>query len=135
MSDSTAETAAACEAAALLDLAMSESQAPVGDLGDALARMSRALSGACQLVEGKRSELLDATAKAHLQRCREAFEREVALCIESLQFHDRMMQQLTHAKNRLAAPAAGTSLSAEQGQRAVDAWMTRHAAEGSIELF
>jgi hypothetical protein len=135
MSESTPETAAAVDAAALLDLAMNESQAPVDELGSALARMSRALSGACQLVEGKRADLLDATAKAHLQRCREAFEREVALCIESLQFHDRMMQQLTHARNCLAAPAAGTSLPSPSGQRAVDAWMTRHAAEGSIELF
>jgi hypothetical protein len=133
MSHETIKVPTVNEAAALLDLAMSETQSPVGELGDALARMSRALSGACTLVEGKRNGRVDAEMLAHIERCRELFVREVAVCIESLQFHDRLIQQLTHAKNCLAAQGANSSLPA--AQRAVDAWMTRHAAEGSIELF
>ena len=133
MSHETLEDPAVNEAAALLDLAMVESHPPVGELGGALARMSRALAGACHLIEGRRDGRVDADMIAHIERCREMFVREVAVCIESLQFHDRLIQQLTHAKNCLAAQGADLSLPA--AQRAVDEWMTRHAAEGSIELF
>jgi len=37
----------------------------------------------------------------HFQRCREMFERDVSVCIENLQFHDRMLQQISHAKKTL----------------------------------
>jgi hypothetical protein len=127
------EVPAVNEAAALLELAMSESKSPVGELGDALARMSRALSGACTLIEGKRNERLDAEVLAHIEHCKKLFVREVKVCIESLQFHDRLVQQLTHAKNCLAAHGADSSL--PDAQRAVDSWTTRHAAEGTVELF
>ena len=39
---------------------------------------------------------------------RSRFAREVAVCIESLQFHDRLMQQLTQVRNLLASLAAET---------------------------
>lgn len=133
MSHDTEADPAVVEAAALLDLAMNESQSPMGELGDALARMSRVLSGTCTLIEGKGNELLDAKMRSQIEQCRDLFVKEVAVCIESLQFHDRLIQQLTHAKNCLAAQGGDPTLPA--AQRAVDAWMTRHAAEGSIELF
>jgi hypothetical protein len=133
MSKESEEATAALEAAALLELAMSESHSPVGELGGALARMSRVLSGCCTLVEGQRSAALDEETRSYIQRTRELFEREVQVCIESLQFHDRLMQQLTHAKKCLATQSADPAQSA--AKRAVDSWMTRHAAEGSIELF
>jgi hypothetical protein len=133
MSKESEEAAAALEAAALLELAMSESHSPVGELGGALARMSRVLSGCCALVEGQGSAALDEKTREYIKRTRELFEREVQVCIESLQFHDRLMQQLSHAKKCLATQSPASAQAA--AKREVDSWMTRHAAEGSIELF
>ena len=124
---------AASEAVALLELAMSESHSPVGELGDALARMSRALSECCELVDDTHGAKLDDVTRAHLQRCREMFERNVSVCIENLQFHDRMIQQLAHARKCLAKSNENSTLPDVKGT--VDTWQTRHAAEGSIELF
>ena len=70
-------------AAALIALALSESQQPVEALGEALARIAAAAAA------GRRPRA-----------------RDVATCIESLQFHDRMIQQLTHVRDLLANVAA-----------------------------
>jgi len=65
-----------------------------------------------------------------LQVLRDAFARDLAVCIESLQFHDRLVQQLTQARDLLtglgAKPLRSTvpSLPANEGGIA-----------GSIELF
>ena len=69
--------------AALIELAISESQRPVETLGEALRRISAATAA------GERPLAAD-----------------VAACIESLQFHDRMIQQLTHVRDLLAGAAA-----------------------------
>jgi hypothetical protein len=80
------ERSAALEAAiALLALAMHESHAPVDVLGGALERMARALAQ---------------TARA--PGAQQALERDLALCIEGLQFHDRMIQQLTQVREFLS---------------------------------
>jgi len=85
-------------AASLLALAMHESHAPVGALGAALERMARALAKSARALEQQRSgEISDLAA------CHETFEREIAACVEGLQFHDRLMQQLAHVRNCLAA--------------------------------
>jgi hypothetical protein len=87
-------------AAALIALAMHESQIPVVELGGALTRLA--------------SKLHDDTADVRIDK--ETFAREVAVCIESLQFHDRLMQQLTQVRNLLASLAAETlPASADQG--------------------
>lgn len=70
-------------AAALIALAMSESQRPVAALGQALARIAAAVAA------GEPPRAAD-----------------IAACIESLQFHDRMIQQLTHVRDLLANVAA-----------------------------
>jgi uncharacterized membrane-anchored protein YjiN (DUF445 family) len=113
---------------------MTESHPPVGELGDALARISRALSECCKLVDDVRGSRLDEVSRVHLQRTRETFERDVSICIESLQFHDRMIQQLVHAKKCLVEGEDADSTLPE-AKRSVEAWKTRHAAEGTIELF
>ena len=74
-------------AAALIELAISESQRPVETLGQALTRIAGAVTG------GKRPS-------AH----------DVAACIEGLQFHDRMTQQLTQVRDLLAHAAAEEAL-------------------------
>lgn len=71
-------------AAALIELAISESQQPVDTLGEALTRISTAAAA------GARPRADD-----------------VAACIESLQFHDRMVQELTHVRDLLAHVATG----------------------------
>lgn len=118
----------ASEATALLDLAITESQAPVGELGDSLERMSRALAQCRHLAQAHHDDSLNPELIRTLKLCRDTFEREVARCIESLQFHDRLIQQLTHARDCLNALGGSDS-------GASDVWANRHAAEGSIELF
>jgi hypothetical protein len=76
-------------AAALIELALHESNGPVEDLGGALTRLA-------QLVSTKPG---DAAVEPEL-RARVA--REVSVCIESLQFHDRLTQQLIQVRNLLA---------------------------------
>jgi len=83
---------AAATAATLIELALSESQRPVVELGEALARVSTALSAG-------------ATPAA----------RDLEICVECLQFHDRMMQQLSQVRNLLAAVAAMGSADATPG--------------------
>ncbi len=70
--------------AAFLALAMHESQRPVNVLGGALERMAEAIARAD----------------------RAAAERELAVCVENLQFHDRLMQQLTQIRSCITSLAA-----------------------------
>lgn len=105
----TSERVTALEAAAaLLDLAMRESHGPVELLGSAVERMTGALAHQARLLErqravghaGNRRE--DEACLDDLAACQDAFEREIAVCIETLQFHDRLMQQLAQVRNCLA---------------------------------
>jgi hypothetical protein len=77
-------------AAALIELCLHESNGPVEELSGALARMA-------QLVQGRPDE--------DIQADRAQLAREVAICIENLQFHDRLTQQLTQVRNLLATLA------------------------------
>jgi len=87
-----AEPASPVEAAAaLIELSLHESNGPVEDLSGALARIARL----AQSPPGAANEPLD----------RAQLAREVAVCIESLQFHDRLTQQLTQVRNLLATLA------------------------------
>ncbi|MGH8140292.1 MAG: hypothetical protein ACREVV_19110 [Steroidobacteraceae bacterium] len=73
------QTAAAVEAATLLlTRAIQDTRKPVADLCSALQRMHRAV------VAG------------------EPVARDLAVCIESVQFHDRLVQQLAFARDLLA---------------------------------
>lgn len=85
--------------AALIELAVHESKAPVDALSGALERMTKILSG------------VDAAPVP-----REQLAREVAICIESLQFHDRLSQQLLQVRNILASLVAHGLLPDESGQ-------------------
>jgi hypothetical protein len=79
-------------AAALIELALHESNGPVEDLSRALGRLAQAVQDA---APGSPTSGLAAHE-------REQLAREVAICIESLQFHDRLTQQLTQVRNLLA---------------------------------
>ena len=98
------------DAARLLALAMHESHAPVEALAGALERMAAALA---QCAPGLGRE------------GRERLEREIALCIESLQFHDRLIQRLERVSRALG----------DGGSAAPDPLCGAAAAQGTIELF
>lgn len=85
---------AAATAAALIELALSESQRPVAALGEALSRVAAAVSAG------------GAPAAADL-----------AVCVECLQFHDRMVQQLSQVRDLLAAVAATGAADTSPGGR------------------
>jgi hypothetical protein len=84
----------AATAAALVELALSESQRPVTELGEALARVAAATRAG-------------AAASA----------RDLETCIECLQFHDRMVQQLSQVRDLLSAVAAAGSADKAPGGR------------------
>jgi hypothetical protein len=79
-------------AAALIELCLHESNGPVEELSSALGRMA-------QLVHGEPDR------NGGAAELRAKLAREVAVCIESLQFHDRLTQQLTQVRNLLATLA------------------------------
>ncbi|HTY51349.1 MAG TPA: hypothetical protein VMB48_16810 [Steroidobacteraceae bacterium] len=114
-------------AAALLSLAMAESQAPVARLGAALVHMIQALA---QHGRTGASGLPDAASYGAFMA---VVERELAVCVEELQFHDRLMQQLTQVRDCVAA-LRDPSAQFPDGQ-----WLKRRSrtvsGEGSVELF
>ncbi len=77
-------------AAALIALAMHESQGPVSSLSSSLGRIAESV--------GSPDKQMD----------RATLAREMTVCVEALQFHDRLMQQLTQVRNLLASIAADT---------------------------
>jgi hypothetical protein len=85
---------AAATAAALIELALSESQRPVTELGEALSRVSAAVSAGVSPAA-----------------------RDLEACVECLQFHDRMVQQLSQVRDLLSAVAATGSADAAPGGR------------------
>ena len=85
---------AAATAAALIELALSESLRPVAELGEALARVNVAASAGTRPAA-----------------------RDLEVCVESLQFHDRLVQQLSQVRDLLAAVAATGSADAAPGGR------------------
>jgi hypothetical protein len=85
---------AAATAAALIELALSESLRPMAALAEALSRVSAAASAGV-------SPAAD----------------DLAACVECLQFHDRLTQQLAQVRDLLAGVAAAGSMDAVPGGR------------------
>jgi hypothetical protein len=85
---------AAATAAALIELALSESQRPVVELGEALSRVNAAVAAGAAPAA-----------------------RDLETCVECLQFHDRMMQQLSQVRDLLAAVAATGAIEATPSGR------------------
>ena len=80
--------AAVMRATELLVHSMQEADAPIADVSEALARMAAALN----------EPAVDA------QELRALFARNIAVCIESLQSYDRLVQQLAKARDLLTGP-------------------------------
>ncbi len=118
-------------AAALIQLSLHESNGPVEDMSDALGRLA-------QLVQAKPDTRTTAT------ELQSQLARDVAVCIESLQFHDRLAQQLTQVRNILAtlaysapSPAAGRSLDGDphKWMVMVENLRARFTSESHLILF
>ncbi|HTX23265.1 MAG TPA: hypothetical protein VMD03_01305 [Steroidobacteraceae bacterium] len=119
------ERAAALEAAThLLALAMRESLAPVDVLAGALERMALSLARCARSIDAQR---IDGAPLGNAAQACQALERDIALCIESLQFHDRLMQRLERVHGSLTG-TTGTRCTYEIPCKPA-------ASEGSVELF
>jgi hypothetical protein len=81
-------------AAVLLSLAMRDTESPVTDLGRALSRMVSTLTDVRQHMEKK-------PFNGQTDQTRSKLESELSICIQSLQFHDRLIQQLAAVRNLL----------------------------------
>jgi hypothetical protein len=110
----------------LLVHSMQAADTPIAQLSNALARMAQTLSDIGTPLFGQTGA--DPTADVRILR--DAFKRDIAVCIESLQFHDRLTQQLTHARDILTGLAANKLLARVPNVPANDGGL-----EGSIELF
>jgi hypothetical protein len=111
-------------AATLLIHGMRQSDNPISELGGALARMVQTLTEIGTPLFG------NTTAQSELQVFRAAFARDIAVCIQSLQFHDRLMQQLTQARDLLTECASNTIRVPIQSSHGNEG-----SIEGSVELF
>jgi hypothetical protein len=118
--------AAVAQATELLIHSMQQSDNPISELGGALGRMAQALTQAGTPLFGEAVSEAD----GKLQRLRDALARDLAVCIQSLQFHDRLMQQLTHARDLLTGEVADGLLASVPGTPANEGNI-----EGSVELF
>ena len=83
-------------AAVLLSLAIHDTETPVAELGGALARMGSLLN------ELRKRAAAGAGVD---QAWRARLDNDLSICIESLQFHDRLIQQLAAVRNLLASVA------------------------------
>src|SRR5579862_4872388 len=121
-SDETGTRVSSCDAAMeraalLLVHGLQQSDLPISRLSASLARMAQALTDIGTPLFGQAG----APPTADQQVFRDVFARELAVCIESLQFHDRLMQQLTQARDLLTASgtqpllATITALPANEG--------------------
>ncbi|MFL6605985.1 MAG: hypothetical protein ACJ8R9_32310 [Steroidobacteraceae bacterium] len=118
---------AAIERAALLLVqGLQQSDIPISQLSNALARMARALTDIGTPLFGP----VNILATADVQALRDAFARDIAVCIENLQFHDRLMQQLIQARDLLTGVGVKPLLATVPARPSNEG-----SIEGSIELF
>jgi hypothetical protein len=83
-------------AAVLLSLAMRDTEHPVQDLGQSLSRM-------VSTVTSLRDKAAARCPNGELPLDPRQLESELSVCIQSLQFHDRLIQQLAAVRNLLTS--------------------------------
>lgn len=105
---------------------MEQSDSPIADLSGALGRMAQTLNEI-----GTPLFAQDAGASAApLRVFHDALARDIAVCIQSLQFHDRLTQQLSQAHALLT----GTD-PADLRTQSLCAPMQEGTSDSSVELF
>ena len=120
-------------AAVLLSLAMRDTESPVTDLGQALSRM-------VSTVTSLRSNGQQPHANGHSEGRQMALESELSVCIQSLQFHDRLIQQLAAVRNLLTGLASHGPLNvagfgAQRWEELLTALRDRLSADQHHQLF
>jgi hypothetical protein len=93
-------------AAVLLSLAMRDTESPVSDLGRALSRMVSTVTALRSSTRQKPVNGHVDDRSGHSEIRQEQLESELSLCIQSLQFHDRLIQQLAAVRNLLTSLGA-----------------------------
>jgi hypothetical protein len=83
-------------AAVLLSLAMRDTESPVQDLGQSLSRM-------VTTVTSLRTRVAEHRVNGNQKVDPLQLESELSVCIQSLQFHDRLIQQLAAVRNLLTS--------------------------------
>jgi hypothetical protein len=83
-------------AAVLLSLAMRDTESPVQDLGQSLSRM-------VTTVTSLRTRVADHRVNGSTKVDPLELESDLSVCIQSLQFHDRLIQQLAAVRNLLTS--------------------------------
>jgi hypothetical protein len=113
--DTARDPAAARDiAVTLLGTAMRDTEGPVMEMAGALTRISNILA---------RGQSADGSVVCGGD-CRALIRNDIAICIQSLQFHDRLIQQLTALRQLMGSePTAGEQCSGFM------------PPEGSVELF
>jgi hypothetical protein len=117
-------------AAVLLSLAMRDTENPVADLCAALQR-----------IGGSLAELRAHAAASGRGELRKDIETDVAVCIESLQFHDRLIQQLAAVRGLLASvvedspPQQLAGFSAHRWEEMLSALRDRLSTDSHHRLF
>src|SRR4051812_30683284 len=120
-------------AAVLLSLAMRDTESPVTDLGQALSRMVSTLTTVREHVEKK-------PFNGDTDKTRNQLESELAICIQSLQFHDRLIQQLAAVRNLLTglsshAPLCVAGFGAQRWEELLAVLRDRLSADQHHQLF
>jgi len=105
---------------------MQESESPITELSAALVRIAQSLHDFGTPLFGES----EAKPTGDLQVLHETIARDIAICIESLQFHDRLMQQLALARDILTGLSTNRLLANVPNVSA-----NENGVEGSIELF
>ena len=120
-------------AAVLLSLAMRDTESPVTDLGQALSRMVSTLTDVRQHMEKK-------PFNGQTDQTRSKLESELSICIQSLQFHDRLIQQLAAVRNLLTGlsshgPLCVAGFGAQRWEELLSMLRDRLSADQHHQLF
>ena len=120
-------------AAVLLSLAMRDTESPVTDLGQALSRMVSTLTTVREHMEKK-------PFNGETDKTRNQLESELSICIQSLQFHDRLIQQLAAVRNLLTGlsshgPLCVAGFGAQRWEELLNMLRDRLSADQHHQLF
>ena len=120
-------------AAVLLSLAMRDTESPVSDLGQALSRM-------VSTVTTLRSKVRQKHVNGDADGRETQLESELSVCIQSLQFHDRLIQQLAAVRNLLTGlsshgPLNVAGFGAQRWEELLNTLRDRLSADQHHQLF
>lgn len=124
-------------AAVLLSLAMRDTEPPVAELCEALSRIGGQLAAwRTRAAAGQGPAGLN----GHADAVRAQLESDVAVCIQSMQFHDRLIQQLSAVRGLLASviersPLDVTGFGAHRWEEMLRTLRERLSEESQQHLF